>query len=95
MEFARRIERKITERLAPTRLDIADDSHRHRGHGGWQPGGETHFRVTVVSPAFEGQSLVARQRLVYEILAEELAERVHALQLSTLTPDEDEGEAKT
>ena len=51
--------------------------------------GETHFNITVVSAAFEGKSRVARQRLVYEIVAEELKERVHALGLKTLTPSED------
>ena len=89
MEMAKRIEQKLRARLDPVRLEIFDDSEKHHGHAGWDPGGETHFRLEVVSAAFEGQGRVARQRLVYEILAEELAERVHALQLQTLTPDED------
>ncbi len=91
MEMAKRIESKLTERLEPTRLEIVDDSAKHQGHAGWSPGGDTHFNFLVVSGAFEGRSRVARQRLVYEILAEELEERVHALQLKTLTPAEAEG----
>jgi BolA protein len=83
------IRRKLTERLAPIRLDVKDESHRHIGHEGARPGGETHFAVTVVAAAFAGQSRVARQRLVYDALAEELATRIHALSLTTLAPDED------
>lgn len=71
------------------RLEIVDESHKHEGHAGWRPGGETHFRVRVVAPCFRGESRVGRQRMVYEALAEELADRVHALQLTTLTPEED------
>ena len=78
----------MTERLAPTRLEIVDESHRHSGHAGARPEGETHFAVTIVAPAFAGLNRVARQRLVYGILAEELASRVHALSLTTLAPDE-------
>ncbi len=87
--MAKRIESKLTAELQPRRLDIVDESHKHAGHAGWQPGGETHFRVAIVSDAFAGQSRVQRQRMVYGILAEELAGRLHALQLTTLTPDED------
>lgn len=88
MSVAASIERKLTEALKPTRLEIEDESARHRGHAGYKEGGETHFRVTVVSAAFAGQNRVARQRLVYKLLAEELAGRVHALALTALTPDE-------
>lgn len=88
MTMAERIERKLQAAFAPTKLEIRDDSQSHAGHAGWREGGETHFHVTVVSSAFAGQSRVARQRQVYQVLAEELAERVHALQLVTLTPDE-------
>jgi BolA protein len=83
------IRRKLTERFAPVRLEVEDESHRHIGHEGARPGGETHFAVTVVSAAFAGQSRVARQRLVYDALAEELATRTHALSVTTLAPEED------
>ena len=90
MSVADTIRRKLTGRFAPTRLDIIDELHRHAGHAGARPEGETHFAVTIVSDAFGGQSRVARQRLVYQTLSEELAARVHALSLTTLTPQEDE-----
>ena len=89
MALAETIEQKLTRALAPQRLKIVDDSEKHKGHAGYRDGGETHFRVEVVSAAFAGQSRVDRQRRIYEILAEELAGRVHALQLKTLTPEED------
>ena len=89
MSVADTIRTKLTERLTPVRLEIADESHRHLGHEGARPGGETHFSVTIVSPAFVGQTRVSRQRLVYQVLAEELATRVHAFSLTTLTPSED------
>ncbi|HYE48040.1 MAG TPA: BolA family protein [Azospirillaceae bacterium] len=90
MEYQTRMRTKLTEALAPRRLDIKDESHRHAGHAGHRPEGETHFDVEIVSDRFAGLSRVARQRLVYQILAAELAERVHALSLRTLTPDEAE-----
>jgi BolA protein len=83
------IERKLTDAFAPTRLAVIDESHRHAGHAGARPEGETHFRVEMVSAAFAGKSRVARQRLVYAALADELRAHVHALQLATLAPDED------
>jgi BolA protein len=67
---------------------VVDESAKHKGHGGWREGGETHFHVTVVSEAFEGKSRVDRQRMVYALLAEEMAERVHALALTTKAPGE-------
>lgn len=89
MKVAERIEEKLTAALSPARLVIKDDSHKHQGHAGWREGGETHFRVEVVAELFEGKSRVERQRLVYGLLADELADAVHALQLKTLAPSED------
>ena len=91
MTVAETIAKKLTDRFAPARLDIVDDSARHAGHAGARPGGATHFTVTVVSAAFAGLGRVARQRLVYETLAAELMGGVHALALRTLTPDEERG----
>ncbi len=88
MTVAETIREKLTRRFAPTRLDISDESHRHAGHAGARPGGETHFSVTIVSAVFVGQSRVARQRLVYEALADEMGNPIHALALTTLAPDE-------
>jgi len=87
---AERIRSKLAT-LQPTRLVIHDDSGRHAGHAGARPGGESHFRVEIVSSTFAGESRVIRQRRVYALLADELSAGVHALQLTTLTPDEDHG----
>ena len=89
MRVHERIESKLNKRFAPVRLTVIDESSRHEGHAGWRAGGETHFRVELVSDAFAGHDRVARQRMVYDALAEELAGTVHALQLTTLTPEED------
>jgi BolA protein len=80
---------KLTAAFAPVRLDIVDESERHRGHGGWREGGESHFRVEIVSAAFEGLSRIERQRRVFDLLADEMAGPIHALALKTRTPRED------
>jgi BolA family transcriptional regulator, general stress-responsive regulator len=95
MSAADTIRRKLTARFAPVRLDLVDESHRHAGHAGVPPVGETHFAVTIVAAAFAGKGRVARQRLVYETLADELAAGVHALSLTTLAPEEDRGRRET
>ena len=87
---AKAIDNKLRTRFAPAQLSIEDESSQHRGHAGHREGGETHFRVEIVSSEFEGKTRVARQRLVYETLKDELADRVHALALTTLTPAEAE-----
>jgi len=91
VSIAETIRDKLTDRFAPTRLVILDESHRHAGHAGARPEGETHFAVTIVAAGFAGLSRVARQRLVYETLADELSTRVHALSLTTLATNEDQG----
>lgn len=83
------IERNLQESLHPARLEIEDESHRHAGHAGARPEGETHFRLTVVAEAFAGKSRVERQRMVYAALKDLMATRIHALSLATLTPSED------
>ncbi len=93
MRVVDRIERKLADALSPARLAIVDQSHLHAGHAGARPEGETHFRVEIVSGAFEGKSRLARQRMVYALLAEELAGPVHALELRTLTQSEDRADA--
>jgi len=85
MTVAASITQKLTAAFQPARLDVIDESHHHAGHAGARPGGETHFSVVIVSDAFAGKSRVARQRLVYELLADELAGPVHALSVTTLT----------
>jgi BolA protein len=88
MSVAETIRVKLVAALRPARLVIKDESHLHAGHAGARDGGESHFRVLVVSPLFEGQPQVARQRAVNAALKEELAGPVHALALKTLTPAE-------
>ena len=88
MRVAARIRAKLTAALSPVRLEVFDESSRHAGHAGARPEGETHFRVEIVSAAFEGQPRLLRQRRVHEILADELKGDVHALSLVTLTPAE-------
>lgn len=88
-KVANAIDNKLRMAFAPARLTVEDESSRHRGHAGWREGGQTHFKVEIVSQAFAGHSRVARQRLVYAALSDEFAAGLHALALSTLTPEED------
>lgn len=89
MRVASAIENKLRAALAPERLAVIDESHRHVGHAGARPEGETHFRVEVVSAAFRGLSRLDRQRRVNDILAAELQGPVHALSIRALAPEED------
>ncbi len=82
MRVAESIRRKLEAAFQPERLVVEDDSHRHAGHAGARPEGETHFQVTMVAKAFDGLSRLDRQRRVHQVLAEELKGPVHALQLS-------------
>ena len=82
------IQNKLTAAFAPTRLEVEDDSARHHGHAGARPGGESHFNVLIEAEAFAGAPRVARQRMVYRALAEELAGPVHALSVKALAPGE-------
>ncbi len=86
MKVAETIQAKLTAAFAPQSLVIVDESHKHAGHVGARPEGETHFRVEIVSSAFEGKSRVERQRMVYDLLHEELAGPVHALSISAQVP---------
>lgn len=88
MSVARAIAAKLEAALAPQWLEIADQSHLHAGHAGARPGGESHFRVTIVATAFEGLGRLARQRLVYRALAEEMASDIHALAIEAKAPSE-------
>lgn len=79
---------RLTVALAPTRLEVVNESHLHAGHMGDDGTGETHFRVTVEAPAFAGLSRVARQRCINHALADLLATRIHALAISARAPGE-------
>lgn len=79
---------RLNEGLSPTALAVRDESHLHAGHAGARPEGETHFRVEVVSPAFEGKGRVERHRLVNALLADAFAAGLHALAVAARTPAE-------
>ena len=91
MSIRESLERKIGDALKPDTLEIVDESHLHAGHAGARPGGDSHFKVLIVSEAFAGKSRVDRQRLVNGLLADEFAAGLHALSLTTLTPAEAAG----
>lgn len=82
------IQDKLITAFQPVRLEVEDDSARHHGHAGARPGGESHFNVIIESQAFAGVGKVARQRMVYHALADELAGPVHALSVRALAPGE-------
>ena len=85
---------RIRERLAvlePLDLDLVDESAKHAGHAGAQPGGNTHWRLTIVSPRFAGQSTVARHRMVYQALGELMQNPIHALAITARAPEEKKG----
>jgi BolA family transcriptional regulator, general stress-responsive regulator len=83
-----RIVARLTAALDPLALDVVDESDRHAGHAGAREGGGTHYRVRVVSAKFARQSRVERHRLVYDLLAAEFADGLHALALVAKSPDE-------
>jgi BolA protein len=80
--------KRLNSALSPRSISLVDDSEKHRGHGGYNPAGESHFSVDVESDAFTGKSRVERQRLVYKALGELMKERVHALQIRARAPGE-------
>lgn len=88
MSMKDRIAAKLTQALHPLRLDIVDESDRHKGHAGARAGGESHYRLDIVSESFVGKSRVARHRMVYDLLGEEFAAGLHALAVRALTPGE-------
>lgn len=82
---------RIRERLAaldPVCLELVDESSKHEGHAGWRPGGNTHWRLHIVSPRFAGQSTVARHRMVYQALGELMQDPIHALAITARAPEE-------
>jgi len=78
--------RKLEASFAPSRLDVVDESHRHAGHAGAHPQGESHFRVYIVAEAFAGKSRIECHRMVNEVLKNELRDRVHALSIQASAP---------
>ena len=80
--------RRLSSALNPTSIVLTDDSEQHRGHGGYNPAGESHFTLRIESPAFAGKSRIERQRLVYAALGDLMHERVHALSIRAAAPGE-------
>jgi BolA protein len=88
MQTADVITRKLTESFGPQSLEVVDESHHHQGHAGHRPGRQTHFRVYIVSGAFNGKTRLERHRMVNAALAGELAGGVHALAIHAAAPGE-------
>jgi BolA protein len=82
------ITNKLSEAFSPESLEVSDESHLHEGHSGHRPGGETHFRLYIVSAAFEGKSRIERHRMINSTLAAELQGGVHALAIKAQAPGE-------
>lgn len=82
MGVAEEIRQRLEQAFAPDRLEVTDESERHRGHAGWREGGETHFRVAIAAPSFAGLSRIERHRAVHRALGPELVARIHALALT-------------
>ncbi|HEV7873097.1 MAG TPA: BolA family protein [Enterovirga sp.] len=76
----------LTRELDPIELQVNDESHQHAGHSGWREGGETHFRIDVVSPAFAGKSRIERHRIVNAVLAPAFDRGLHALAIDARAP---------
>ena len=78
--------RRRLQSLEPTRIELVDDSEKHRGHGGYNPAGESHFTLVIESPLFAGKSRIERQRMVHSALGDLVGERVHALSIRARAP---------
>ena len=79
---------RLSSALSPTLVELVDDSEQHRGHGGYNPAGESHFSLLIESPAFAGKSRVERQRMIYAALGDLMDARVHALSIRASAPGE-------
>jgi BolA protein len=88
MNMRQTITEKLHEAFTPESLDVQDESHLHEGHAGHRTGGETHFRIYIVSQAFKGKSRIDRHRMINATLASELAGSVHALAIHAQAPGE-------
>jgi BolA protein len=85
---AREIAQRLTAALSPLSLNVLNDSEKHRGHGGYDGSGESHFTVEVVAEAFAGMSRLERQRAVNAALGDLLRDRIHALAIRAKAPGE-------
>ena len=85
---AAEILRRLNSALSPTHIELVDDSEQHRGHGGYNPAGESHFTLRIESAAFAGKGRVDRQRMIYAALGDLMEARVHALSIRATAPGE-------
>ena len=90
MSLAPEIQRRL-QVLQPLELEVVDESERHRGHAGYREGGNTHWRVAIVSPRFAGTSTVQRHRMVYQALGNLMNNPIHALAITARAPEEAKG----
>ncbi|MGB8043115.1 MAG: BolA family protein [Pseudolabrys sp.] len=88
MRTADLITKKLTEAFMPVSLQVLDESHQHKGHAGHRPGGQTHFRVYIVSEAFKGKSRLERHRMINQLLSAEMEGGIHALAIHAAAPGE-------
>ena len=79
---------RLNSALSPTHIELVDDSEQHRGHGGYNPAGESHFSLRIESAAFSGRNRVERQRMIFAALGELMDQRVHALSIRATAPGE-------
>jgi BolA protein len=79
---------RLNSALSPARIELTDDSEQHRGHGGYNPAGESHFTLKIESAVFAGKSRVERQRMIYTALGDLMKERIHALSICATAPEE-------
>ena len=80
--------RRLNSAIQPAEIDLIDDTEQHRGHGGYNPAGESHFTLRIESSAFAGRTRVERQRMIYAALGDLMKERVHALSIKATAPGE-------
>jgi BolA protein len=90
MSVAQTIRTRL-QALEPLALDLVDESEQHRGHAGYREGGNTHWRLSIVSPQFAGKATVARHRMVYQALGELMQHPIHALAITARSPEETKG----
>ena len=88
MQTADLITKKLTAAFTPQSLKVVDESHQHEGHAGHRPGGQTHYRVYIVSDSFRGKTRIERHRMINQSLAAELVGGVHALAIHASAPGE-------
>jgi BolA protein len=88
MRTANLITKKLTEAFAPQSLKVVDESDQHEGHAGHRPGGQTHYRIYIVSEAFKGKTRLERHRMINQLLSAELTGGIHALAIHAAAPGE-------